>query len=99
MSAKILQVNFKYDISKDDLLQALSPHAPAFAEVAGLRWKIWLVNEEASEAAGIYLFEDDSSLDAFLASPLAPKLEQSRESSVKQFEVVDDLSTVTRGPI
>jgi hypothetical protein len=92
-------VNFKFDVSKDELLQALSPHAQAYAKVAGLRWKIWLVNEEASEAAGIYLFEDDSSLNAFLSSPLGPKLEQSSESSVKQFEVVDDLSTVTRGPI
>ena len=99
MFAKILQVNFKFSIPKDEFLQALAPHAQSCAEVLGLRWKIWLVNEEESEAAGLYLFEDEPSLQAFLAGPLAPKLEHSSEKSIKQFDVVDDLSKITRGPI
>lgn len=99
MSETILQVNFKFDITKDELLKILAPHAQSYAEVPGLRWKIWLVNEEESEAAGLYLFEDDSSLQAFLKGPLAPKLGHSSESSVKQFTVVQDLTKITRGPV
>ena len=44
------------------------------------------------------LFEDEPSLQAFLAGPLAPKLEHSSEKSIKQFDVVDDLSKITQGP-
>ena len=54
MSARIIQVNFTFDVSKNDLIQALAPHAQAYAEVSGLCWKIWLVNEEASEAGGFF---------------------------------------------
>jgi hypothetical protein len=95
----MLQVNFKYGIPKDELLKALTPQVEPYAGVAGLKWKIWLINEEESEAAGHYLFENESTLQAFLGGPLAPKLEQSSESSVKQFEVIDEFSKITRGPI
>lgn len=99
MSAKLLQVNFSFDIPSQHLIQAVAPTAEAFAGVPGLVWKLWLINDKTGEAGGLYLFENDSALQAFLESPLAPKLEHSREKSIKQFEVVEEVSLITRGPI
>ena len=102
MAAKILQLNFKFNVTRTDYEQAASSLAGKFAEVAGLRWKIWLMNEAGSEAGGIYLFNDESSLEAFLAGPLAAQVNSHpafSEMSVKQFEVMDDVTAVTRGPV
>jgi hypothetical protein len=99
MSTKLLQVNFSFDIPADQLEQHLAPTAEHYANVPGLIWKLWIINEEKGEAGGLYLFKDEAALQAFLESPLAPKLERSREKSIKQFRVVEDLSKITRGPV
>ena len=102
MSAKILQVNFKFNVSRTDYEQAVDPMADDFADVPGLRWKVWLMNEAESEAGGIYLFTDETSLQTFLDSPLAaavighPALS---DFSVKQFDVMESPTAVTRGPL
>lgn len=57
MSERILQVNF-----------SAQGVADAFAEVPGLRWKTWLLDERRQEAGGIYLFEDDAALENFMYS-------------------------------
>jgi len=66
MAEKILQLNFKFSVTKAEYDQAASSLANEFAAVAGLRWKIWLMNEKENEAGGIYLFDDESSLLAYL---------------------------------
>lgn len=99
MSAKLLQVNFSFDIPGDQLVQALAPAAESYAAVPGLIWKLWTINEEKGEAGGLYLFKNEAALQTFLESPLAPKLERSREKSIKQFNIIKDLSEITRGPI
>lgn len=45
MSQKILQVNLKFSIPRADLEAAWLPVAQPIADVPGLRWKIWLMNE------------------------------------------------------
>ncbi len=45
MSQKILQVNMKFSIPKPDLVAAWLPAAQPIADVPGLRWKVWLMNE------------------------------------------------------
>jgi len=67
MAEKILQLNFKFSVSKAEYDQAAAALANKFAAVAGLRWKIWLMNEKENEAGGIYLFDDESSLLAYLS--------------------------------
>ena len=60
------------------------------------------MNEADSEAGGIYLFEDESSLKALLAGPLAAKVTNHpaiSDMSVKQFEVMDEVTAITRGPV
>jgi len=102
MSAKILQVNFKFNVPSAAYEQAVSPMAGDFAAVPGCRWKIWLMNEAESEAGGIYQFEDGASLKAFLEGPLVagvvshPALS---DFSVKQFETLEAISRITRAPI
>ena len=102
MSERILQINFKFSVSRAEYEQAATSLASEFADVAGLRWKVWLMNEAESEAGGIYLFDDDSSLQAFLAGPLAAKVNSHpafSDMSAKQFDVMADVTAITRGPV
>lgn len=102
MSGNILQVNFRFGVSREEYEQTAASLAAAFANVPGCRWKIWLMNEAGREAGGIYLFDDEASLDAMLRSELIagvlshPALS---DFSVKRFEVLSDISRVTRAPI
>lgn len=76
--------------------------ADALAAVAGLRWKIWLVNEAEQEGGGIYLFDDTAALAAFLEGPIVARLKAHpamREVQIKQFDAWEELTKVTRGPI
>ncbi len=102
MAAKLLQINFKFNVPRAEYEQLATQLAGAFAEVDGLRWKIWIMNETESEAGGIYLFSDESSLQAFLAGPLAVQVSSHpalSEMSVKPFDVLRDQTAVARGPI
>ena len=76
MSATVLQINFKFNVSPAELAEAFAPLAEPIAKVPGLRWKIWSLNEATSEFAGIYLFDDKESAQTYLEGPI--KLE-SRE--------------------
>ena len=101
MSMKILQLNFNFSVSKAEYEQAGSQLAKQFAELGGLRWKIWLINEAEREAGGIYLFEDEKSAQAFLEGQLAAQVKAHKalsNLSVKQFDVMDELTAITRGP-
>ncbi len=102
MPAKILQLNFRFDVPRADYEGAVSPLASEFAEVPGLLWKIWLMNEAESEAGGIYLFEDEPSLAAYLEGPLATAVKTHpalSDLSAKQFDVMENLTAITRGPV
>ena len=102
MSGKILQLNFKFSVSRAEFEQAVSPVVSQFAVVAGLRWKIWMINEEEQEAGGIYLFDDEASVKEYLAGPLVAGLTSQpafSDISVKQFDVMEDQTAITRGPV
>ncbi len=102
MSAKILQLNFRFNVPRPEYEQAVSPLASDFAEVPGLLWKIWLMNEAETEAGGIYLFEDEPSLKAYLEGPLAGAVKAHpalSELDAKMFDVIEDLTAITRGPV
>lgn len=102
MSQQILQVNFKFNVSKNDYENTVAPLANDFAKVPGCQWKIWLMNEKDKEAGGIYLFEDERAVDKFKASPLVdavlnhPALS---DHSIKQFDVLEKVSAVTHAPL
>jgi hypothetical protein len=98
----MLQINFKFNVTRPEYEQAVSALANDFAALAGLRWKIWIMNEAEKEAGGYYMFEDAASVKAFLEGPLAAGVTSHpalSDFSVKQFDVMDDMSKITRGPI
>lgn len=102
MSGRILQLNFKFSVTGDEYTQAVTPLAEEFAAVSGLRWKIWIINEAESEAGGIYLFDDEASLNKMLERPLAAQVTGHpalSDFSVKQFDVMDDVTATTHGPV
>ena len=101
MAARILLINFKFSVSKDDYRKTVSTLASAFAEVEGLRWKIWTIDEAQSIGGGIYLFDDEGSLTKFLEGPLAAQVKSHpafSELSAASFDVIADATAVTRGP-
>jgi Putative mono-oxygenase ydhR len=102
MSKKILQVNFKFNVSKDALGKAMFSMAGKIADVPGCQWKIWLMNEAESEAGGIYLFDGEESLKAYLEGPIIAAMKSHPALSgfsIKRFDAVDALTQITRGPI
>ena len=102
MPGTILQLNFKFSVTGAEYEQAVSPLAGQFAALDGLRWKIWMINEENGEAGGIYMFEDAAAVKAYLEGELAavvtghPALS---DFSVKLFDVMDEVTAITRGPV
>ena len=102
MSKTILQINYKFSSSRAGHTELVSPLAEPIAGVDGLIWKIWLMNEKEREAGGIYVFEDEKSLGAFLSGKLAAKVTSHpaiSDMTVKQFENMDEITAITRGPI
>jgi hypothetical protein len=102
MSQKILQINYKFSIPADELEQGNLAGAQMIGDTAGLNWKIWLVNEAASEGGGIYLFEDESAAQAFVDGPIVAGLRAMPVVSdvrIKLFGVSEPPTRVTRGPI
>lgn len=102
MSHKILQVNLKFSIPRADLEAAWLPVAQPIADVPGLLWKVWLMNEVDHEAGGIYLFESEASAQAYLAGPIVAGLKASpviSDISAKLFDVLETHTAITRGPV
>jgi hypothetical protein len=98
----ILQINFKLNVAPAEYRKICKSVAQAIADVPGLVWKVWLLNEQDGEAGGIYLFQDEQSLADYLSGPIISQirsLPQLREISAKRFETIPELTVVTRGPI
>ncbi|MFN8470322.1 MAG: YdhR family protein [Caldilineaceae bacterium] len=103
MAKKILQINFTFSgVSGSELKESWLPAAQPIADTPGLRWKVWLLNETQRECGGIYLFDDEASLQGFLNGPIVaatkgdPRLSN---ASVKMFDVMDEHTAITRGPV
>jgi hypothetical protein len=70
MAQKILVTNFTFDVPAEEFESMATQLAPAFSEVPGCTWKIWLIDRESKQAGAVYLFKDDVSLQNFKQSPL-----------------------------
>ncbi len=103
MKERILQLNFRVKVPGGEYQAAVAPLVDAFAAVPGLRWKIWYVkNERTGEAGGIYLFNDQASLDKFLESGLTKQVmghPALSDFNAKQFDILERESLTTRAPI
>jgi hypothetical protein len=102
MAKKILQINVRFTVSGAELAEEFETAAGHIAQVPGLKWKVFGMNEEQGEAAGIYLFEDDASLTAYLEGPIIARmktLEAFSEITMKYFDCVEGATAITRGPV
>jgi hypothetical protein len=102
MSQKILQVNLKFSIPRADLEAAWLPVAQPIADIPGLRWKVWLMNETDHSAGGIYLFESEAALQKYMAGPIVSAMMTSPVLSnieAKVFDVLESHTKITRGPV
>jgi len=102
MSSKILQISFHLNVPRAEFEDIARSLANDFAQLPGLTWKIWLMNEKEREAGGIYLFEGASSMEAYLEGPLAAAVMAHPALSdlvAKQFDVIADCTAITRGPV
>lgn len=99
MAIQIAQINYKLEGSREKYVEENLPYAQPIADVPGLRWKVWTINEARGEAGGVYLFEDQTSLQEFLDGEMITEMKADPSLSIKIFDVIDDLSAITRGPI
>lgn len=102
MGKKILQVNFKMKYSGKDYHDTYEPAAEALAAVPGLLWKVWIFNDQEHEGGGIYFFDSEESMQAFIDGEIVASVMANpalSDFSAKIFDIIPDLSTVTRGPI
>ncbi len=102
MSGKLLQIGYKFNVSASDYTKAVSPLADDIAAVPGLRWKIWPINEAESTGGGVFLFEDEASMQAFLEGPIVAQVTSHpalSDFSVKHSDIIEGPTRVTRGPI
>ena len=103
MDTRILQINFTLDgVTPAEFAEGCRPFAEPIAAVPGLRWKIWLVNEEERSAGGIYQFDDERTLRDYLDGPIIAALRSDptiHDLQVRQSGVAPDLSAVTRAPL
>jgi len=98
----LLQINYKFLVTRTEFESGFNSVASQIAQVPGLRWKIWLVNEAESHGGGIYLFDDEGSARAYLNGPIVAALKSSpvlSELTVNSFSVLEEPTAVTRGPI
>ncbi len=99
MSAKILQINYKFKGPRSEYERENLPYAQPIANIPGLRWKVWIINEAQSEAGGIYLFDTDAAMQAFLDGPIIAEMKGDPTLSIKAFDVIAELTAITRGPM
>lgn len=98
-SPRILQINYRLEGTAAEYMEANKPYARPIANTPGLLWKVWLLNEATKEAGGIYLFESDAALQAFLRGEIAQEVKSDPSSSFKEFDIPLELSKVTRAPL
>ncbi len=99
MPLMLLQIDFVDDRpTAGDKTAALTELAHNIAQAPGLLWKIWTENPDTREAGGIYLFEDEASLDAYLTMH-SQRLQGMGigQINAKKFQVNEPLTAITRG--
>ena len=99
MAFKLLQIDFPIEGPwGEQMTEAYTELAHTISQTPGLIWKIWTENSNTGEAGGIYLFEDEASLEAYLSEHTV-RLRSFGivQINVKKFDVNQPLTQMTRG--
>jgi len=102
MAKKILQVNFKYKVTAEEVIKAFEPMVQLFVDMKGLEWKIWMHDPAKKMAGGIYLFKDEKSVNDYLNGKIVADLKKNPALSdldVKVFDIIPEFTKRTRGPV
>jgi hypothetical protein len=97
MAPELLQVNLKFNVTKRQLETAGLSVAPQFANLPGLIWKVCLTNEVESMAGGVYLFDNETSRQAYLTDPIVAGLKTNPaigNIDAKLFDVMEEQQEV-----
>lgn len=98
---KLLQMDFShYGPGKNEMNENFQDLAKSIVEYPGVIWKIWTVNEQTHEAGGIYLFEDEKSLNSYLQMH-TERLKGFGVTTVnaKVFDIPEGLTRIARGQL
>lgn len=99
----ILEVNFDWDVTEEEAAKFSTPDkAKVFWAVPGLLWKIWIRDPETGGSGGVYLFRDRASAEKYRDGPIVEAVRNYPKSSnhtVRIFDVREDVTGVTGGPI
>lgn len=98
---KLLQVDFEYHGPMGaEMSEALKDLAASINQEPGLIWKIWTENELEKLGGGIYLFEDETSAQNYLAMH-AKRLKEIGVPNVRGiiFDVNEPLTAINNGPV
>lgn len=100
---KLLQVNYRREHGQDDAEQAerLLGAAEQIAGLPGLQWKVWIYDDAAGTAGGIYLFDTEEHALAWrdaLPGSLG-RMPGVTGIDARCFDIDERLSAVTRGPV
>ena len=101
VAMQALRINFNLDgITRSDYEGVCNELAQAFASEPGLISKYWLADEANNTYGGIYLFQDQSALDGYLASELFAGVADNPafvNATAKPFSILEGPTRVTRG--
>jgi Putative mono-oxygenase ydhR len=97
MTATILTVNYRLTIPTSLFRANAKAPARAIAQVPGLVWKIWGLDDATGEGTSLYLFRDTESAAAFAEGPVIDELRKgpTSELSVRTAPVELELSRLT----
>ena len=100
MSKTILHVRTTTRTSPGAILAGATGPAQAISAVPGLIWKVWILDEAASELGGVYLFASRAQAQAYVDGPILEHLRHDpRVVRVEhRFWDTHALSATTRAP-
>ena len=98
----VLHLRFKLRVPPDVLLAKSREAANLIASAEGLIWKIWVLQEEAFEMGGMYLFANRESAEAYLNHPVVQAVCSNPaviSTQSQLWDVESSLSALTRAPL
>jgi hypothetical protein len=102
MSKKLVQINFNYDLAREELNEGAKEFVHPVQQVPSLLWKTWIVNDQEQLTGGIYLFENEEAAKAYIEGPIIDQIRNSpvfKNLSIKLFDIMEEPSKATRAPI
>lgn len=102
MAKMLVQINFKYAVTEEQLTEGAAEVVGLIQEVPGLLWKIWIYNDQDKISGGIYLFESEAAAQDYVDGPIVARIKTTpvfSEFTIRQFNIMEPLSEATRAPI